>query len=173
MTDEQLPYDRMKELRREEQLPWSEALRRVLVQDLRQGYRAVRPPSWRRYLQSGIRAWWNRRNKKVIAIFIVVILVSVSLRVGWEYQARHNVQHQCTALHIIQNGGKHTATTHIAASSRIRLLEVDRALRQLYQEGFVDVAGMHGAFPRYQLAVDPARIRERCRGVQYQQLLQG
>jgi hypothetical protein len=115
---------------------------------------------------------WRRRNWTVIIAVTVLSVVVVGVRLGWEYQTRHNRQHQCAALHLLQEDQDHYLhTTDIAASSRFKILQADRALQQLHAEVLLRRHGKDGLYPGYSLKISGFKMSQRCENVEYRDIL--
>ena len=122
--------------------------------------------------QDRIVSWLRRLNWTAIIAVLVVIVAAVMLRAAWEHQARHDLDRQCAALHLLQqDSDARLYTTDVAASARFQLLDADRALQQLHAEGFLRRSGEHGNYPGYTLRVPQTNITRKCQHAEYQEEL--
>lgn len=119
--------------------------------------------------QDRLLSWLRSLNWTVIITVLVVIVTAVMLRAAWEHQARHDLDHQCAALHLFQQDTDgRLYTTDVAASARFQLLDADRTLQQLQADGFLRRSGQHGDYPGYMLRAPQTNITQKCQKVDYQ-----
>lgn len=106
-------------------------------------------------------------KRKVLFVFLVILL-AIGLRAGWEYQARHDVENQCAALHLFVEDSDGTLhTTDVAASSKFTVLEADRALKQLRSEEVFRTLDISRIYPGYSIKISDAEVQERCRNIEW------